>query len=220
MRRIGLFGGTFNPIHRGHVQAALDAQAHLGLDQVVLIPSAQPPHKPSIDLAGGADRLAMIRLAVADYPVLGVDPIELNRPGPSYTIDTVNFYANTMPRTDRLHFIVGLDAFLEMDGWHRYRDIFKTIAIAVMTRPGILAGGSLRSRVEGFVREKVSPAFHWREDPPELIADGFAAVALVAVTPVAVSATQIRAMVRQGRRIASLVHPAVERHIAQRGLYR
>lgn len=218
MRRIGLFGGTFNPVHLGHVRAALDVQAALSLDQVVLIPSALPPHKPALDLAPGPDRLAMIRLAIAAHPTLKVSDMELQRPGPSYTIDTVTLFGQQGGRADRFVFIVGLDAFLEMNGWHRFGDIFKTIEVAVIPRPGHPAGPAVKPQVAAFLRQNVSARFDWQD--AGFRAPGFCPVTLTAVTPVDISATRIRALVAGGRPIAAFVHPAVERHIQHKGLYR
>jgi len=220
MGRIGLFGGTFNPVHLGHVRAVQDVQHLLGLDEVVVIPSAQPPHKPSIDLAPGADRLAMIRLAIADCPALAVSDIELQRPGPSYTIDTVGQFLNRDGADDRFVFIVGIDAFLEMDGWHRYQELFKAIAMVVITRPGSASGMPMQRQVEAFLQQNVSGGFAWQDIANGFAAPGFCPVTVAAVTPVDICATGIRALVGQGRSITGLVHPAVARYIGKKGLYR
>ena len=90
--KIGLFGGTFNPVHNGHIQVAIDTQSHISLDQVVFIPLAVPPHKSSVNLVNASDRLSMLKLAVDEHPELAVSELELNRKGISYTIDTIMSY--------------------------------------------------------------------------------------------------------------------------------
>jgi len=187
---------------------------------VVLIPSALPPHKPAIDLAPGPDRLAMIRLAIADHPALRVSDMELQRPGPSYTIDTVSLFRQQGGATDRFVFIVGLDAFWEMNGWHRFGEIFKTIDVVVIGRPGHPAGPEAKRRVAAFLQQNVSGRFGWHDGVAGFCAPGFCPVTMAAVSPVDISATRIRGLVARGRSISGLVHPAVENYIAQKGLYR
>ncbi|HSM73080.1 MAG TPA: nicotinate (nicotinamide) nucleotide adenylyltransferase, partial [Desulfobacterales bacterium] len=117
MNRIGLFGGTFNPIHLGHLRSAQEVLEAFDLQRILLIPSALPPHKEPEFLANAADRLAMIRQATLGHTGLSVSDVEITRPGPSYTIDTVRFFKRSLPADTRLFLVVGLDAFLEIDSW-------------------------------------------------------------------------------------------------------
>ena len=133
--RIGLFGGTFNPIHRGHLWAASEVIKRFNLDQFFLIPAALPPHKTPGAVANADDRLEMIHLAIADLSGLTVSDVELNRPGPSYTIDTVRHFKNTLANDSRIYLIMGLDAFLEIDTWKSYTELLEQIAFIVMARP-------------------------------------------------------------------------------------
>jgi len=121
--RIGLFGGTFNPFHSGHLQACRDMITRFFLDRMILIPAAIPPHKPQQGLASPTDRLAMIRLATARFSNMDVSDIELIRPGPSYTVDTLTFFRRGYPDADDLFLVMGLDEFLEFHTWKSWLTI-------------------------------------------------------------------------------------------------
>jgi nicotinate-nucleotide adenylyltransferase len=132
--RIGLFGGTFDPVHLGHLRAAESAREALGLDRVAFLPSALPPHRPR-PLSPAADRLAMARLATEGHPCFESWDLELRRPGPSYTVDTVAALAHERP-DDRFVLIVGADTWPEMPGWREPRRLFSLVEVAVTDRPG------------------------------------------------------------------------------------
>ncbi|MBU4209797.1 MAG: nicotinate (nicotinamide) nucleotide adenylyltransferase, partial [Proteobacteria bacterium] len=147
MEHIGLFGGTFNPIHVGHLRAIQDVQNRFALDKCYLIPAALPPHKEPGDVVDAKYRLEMIRLAVSEYSdrlnSVIISDVELKRSGPSYTVDTVNHFKSILPYNSRLYFILGIDAFLEIDTWKSYSDLFYLTAFIVMARPrGVDTEGS------------------------------------------------------------------------------
>jgi nicotinate-nucleotide adenylyltransferase len=133
--KLGILGGTFNPIHLGHLRIAEEVRDQLGLDQVLFIPAATPPHKPLAGDLPFADRLAMVRLAVADHPCFRVTDLENQRSGPSYSVDTIRELKKEFPN-DELFFIIGSDSFLEIGLWHRYAEIFPQCHLAVVERPG------------------------------------------------------------------------------------
>jgi nicotinate-nucleotide adenylyltransferase len=133
--RIGLFGGTFNPVHLGHLRAAVEVRQGFELDEIFLVPAALPPHKIPGDVAASADRLNMLNLALGADSGLKVSDVELNRSGPSYTIDTVQHFKQTLPAESRLFLIMGLDAFLEIDTWKSYRKLLTQIPLIVINRP-------------------------------------------------------------------------------------
>ncbi len=119
--KTGLFGGTFNPVHLGHVRIAQAVQKTFALDDLIVVPAAQPPHKQSRDMADPHLRLEMTRLAFEPIPGCRVSDIELKRSGPSYTIDTVSFFLSRLPAgAADLYLIIGLDAFLELPTWKDY----------------------------------------------------------------------------------------------------
>jgi nicotinate-nucleotide adenylyltransferase len=220
-RRIGLFGGTFNPIHLGHVQAAKDVLQRYRLTAVELIPSALPPHKTEGVLAPAADRYAMACSALADEPVLRVSDIEIRRAGPSYTIDTLRRYMADLPHEAQIFFIVGLDAFLEIHTWKSYRQLFELAAFIVMTRPGaVIADKDMKTMALQFARERISGAYALSGEEDRLVHPQMQVIHLASVTPMDISSTRIRDMINKGRPIGQWVAPTVAAYIESKGLYR
>ncbi len=134
VRRIGVFGGTFNPVHRGHLHAAREAAQCLGLGKVLFIPCAVPPHKEEAPIAPAQARLAWLQKAIENDPRFDVDDLELKRTGPSYSVDTLEILHQKFPNA-RLVFLIGLDAFRELDTWKTPDRLFEFADFAVMTRP-------------------------------------------------------------------------------------
>ena len=206
---IGVYGGTFDPVHIGHLRTALDLHETLGLDEVRLIPARLPPHRDR-PRAGPEQRLDLLRAAVDGQPGLVVDDRELSRPGPSYMVDTLRSLRDECG--DRpLALILGMDAFLGLDRWHHWQRLFELAHVLVMRRPGIEppAQGVLADCLE---RRRVGDAAALRAGPAGRIL-------LCEVTPLAISATDIRERLRQGRSIRYLVPDAVWRKIHELGLY-
>jgi len=121
--RVGVFGGSFNPIHIGHLIVAEEARCRLRLDRVIFIPAGQPPHKDAGGLAPAADRYDLVRLAIADNPAFEASDIEIRRPGRSYTVDTLAALRKSLPRGSKLFLIVGQDSVAEMKTWREPRKI-------------------------------------------------------------------------------------------------
>jgi nicotinate-nucleotide adenylyltransferase len=216
--RIGLFGGTFNPVHLGHLRSALEVREGLGLDEVVLVPAAVPPHKGHAELAGACERLEMIAAAVEGVPGLSVSDVEIRRNGPSFTVDTVRHFRNRRPETD-LFLIVGLDAFLEIDTWRSYRDLLGLVPLVVMSRP---SGGALpdEAEIERFIRARIAPECVRDPDSAFCRAPGVKGIRIFPVTALDVSSRRIRELVRSGRSIGYLVPERVQTYIQTKGLYR
>ena len=195
---LGLLGGTFNPVHAGHLSIARAALRTFGLDAVWFIPCSNPPHKPAAGLASNADRLAMIRLAIADEPRFAALPIEFDRPGKSYTIDTVLALRALHPDKDFV-FIVGADTLPEIHTWHRPLELLPLIRIVSLARPG---------------HAPTPAALHlpppW---PATLLAD------LRPGQPLDVSSRDVRAGIAAGRPVP-LVPKPVMRYIQEHNLYR
>jgi nicotinate-nucleotide adenylyltransferase len=201
-QRLAIFGGTFNPIHRGHVTVLEAAVRKLGLDRVMLIPSAVPPHKASPELAAGEDRLAMCRLAMAESAAVEVSDLELRRAGPSYTIDTVREVRRLAPEAE-LFLIVGADMLRDFHLWRQFAEIAGEVRLITLPRPGVEIGRLAELRAA--LGDKT--------------VDGI--LADVQATPlVDVSSTEIRQRLRAGRAIDDLVPAAVAEYIRERGLYR
>lgn len=215
--RIGLFGGTFDPIHFGHLSAARDVRDGFFLDKIYIIPSATPPHKDSAGMTSAACRYQMACLAVKEYEGLtdtvAVSDVELKRSGPSYTIDTVTYFKAIMPPDTLFYLILGIDAFREIDTWKSYTELFNIIPFIVMTRPG------KGQRIDKLIRYKVSDKYQFMEKQSGFFHKNKKAVFFFYVTPVDISSTIIRKFVKQGKNIGSLVPGKVNDFIHNRGLY-
>lgn len=200
--RIGIMGGSFNPVHIGHLIAAQDAMDHMGLQRVIFVPAAQPPHKHGVPLASAADRVAMLRLAVGDDPRFEVSTDEIDRGGVSYTVDTLRRFRDRMPGAE-LHLIVGGDSLLELHTWREIGEILATAEIVTVGRPGVA------------IPELTSRTLRLPEPWPERLARN-----VVAGHHIEISSTDIRNRVARRQSIRFLVPAAVERYISDYGLYR
>ena len=197
-RTIGLLGGTFNPVHAGHLAIAREALRLFALDAIWFIPCAVPPHKPASALASNTDRLAMLRLAIAGEPRFDALPIEYDRPGPSYTIDTVRALQARHPGTTFV-FIIGADTLPELHTWHQPLELLALVRIVTLARPGFIPDPA---------------ALHLPPPWPEkLLAD------LRIGTPCDVSSRGLRAQIAAGQPV-SLVPESVMRYIQEHHLYR
>jgi nicotinate-nucleotide adenylyltransferase len=133
--KVGLFGGSFDPIHAGHLRPVQEARRTLGLERVIYLPTAQPPHKPKRELAPAYARYAMVELALLVEEGLYASPHELTPGQPAYTVDTLEEFSTAMPEAD-LHLLLGSDSFLEFHRWWRFRDIARLAHLVVLARPG------------------------------------------------------------------------------------
>ena len=197
-RAIGLLGGTFNPVHEGHLSIAREALRLFALDAVWFIPCAVPPHKPAHDLAANEDRLAMLRLALAGEPRFDALPIEFDRPGKSYTVDTVRALQALHPG-DGFVFIIGADTLPELHTWHQPLELLSLVRIVTLARPGF---------VPDAVALQLPPPW-----PARLLAD------LRTGDPLDVSSRDVRAKIAAGQPL-SLVPEPVQRYIQEHNLYR
>jgi nicotinate-nucleotide adenylyltransferase len=220
-KKIGILGGTFDPIHLGHLRAAVEIQEGFGLDAIYLIPAAIPPHKQRSDIAAPADRLEMVRRATQGLPELRVSDVELQRQGPSYTIDTICAFRDMQSENVGTYLIVGIDAFLEIDTWKSYQDLLHSVPSIVINRPApagrhpslddAIARLIHRGTLDGYARSLSSPCYtHGAKQP----------IFVYQVTAMDISSTQIRALIQKGHRIDYLVPPSVQDYIHSKGLYR
>lgn len=191
--RIGVFGGSFNPPHLGHLVVVESARDQLRLDKVVWVLSAQPPNKPDAVLAPPGARLEMTRLATGENSSFEASDIELRRSGPSYTVDTIDALAASYPDST-LILIIGADNFLEFSTWKSPAEILARADLAVMSRPGF------------GVRES-------KQDVARM-------ATFVNVPQIGISGTDIRRRIKLGRSIRYLVPRSVESYIETRHLYR
>jgi nicotinate-nucleotide adenylyltransferase len=213
--RIGLFGGTFNPVHSGHIHAAQRVRVKFGLREVLLVPSYIPPHKETGDLAPAADRLEMVRLAVQGHPGLTACGLEVEAGETSYAILTLAQMKNRHSGA-RLFFILGTDAFLEIETWKDYRQLLEECHWIVMTRPGWP-----RDRAATVLGGRYADRSHLLTDSETPDEDLFVRdrIFFMDVDALDISSSQVREAVRSGRPLAGLVPAAVESYIRSRHLY-
>jgi nicotinate-nucleotide adenylyltransferase len=198
---IGLFGGTFDPPHAGHLIVAQDAALALGLDRILFIPAAQPPHKLESPVTGAVLRLRMLELAIGDDSRFGIEHAELERSGPSFTVDTLRALHEAAADVD-LTLLMGADQYAEFPTWREPEEIRRLARLAVLMREGTTGAAAV-------------PGASWRPAASEM-ADG---VLSVAVTRIDISSTVVRRRVAEGVPIRYLVPPAVERFIHEQRLY-
>jgi nicotinate-nucleotide adenylyltransferase len=190
-------GGTFDPIHTGHLVVAEEARTRFGLDEVIFMPAAVPPHKHREDISPAEDRYAMVLLATASNPCFSVSRLELDRPGPSYTIDTVRELRARLGPQAELFFLTGVDAVLEILTWHDPEALIGECRFIAAARPG-------------YDLEQLSHRL-----PPRFLA----AIETLVAPGVDISSSEIRRRVREGASITYLTPEAVEDYVRKRHLY-
>ncbi|WP_127957721.1 nicotinate-nucleotide adenylyltransferase [Serratia microhaemolytica] len=209
---LALFGGTFDPIHYGHLRPVEALAQEIGLERVTLLPNHVPPHRPQPE-ANAQQRLAMVQIAIAEHPLFTVDDRELHRITPSYTIDTLEELRQQHGADTRLAFIIGQDSLLSLHKWHRWQDLLNYCHLLVLARPGY------QQQMETVVLQ------HWLEQhqvrrPVELHRQS-AGYIYLANTPLwEISATEIRQRHQQGISCDDLLPRSVQRYIELQGLYR
>ena len=210
---IGLMGGTFNPVHLAHLRIAEEARESFGLDRVVFIPAADPPHKP---LAGGvafSQRCELVRLAIAGNPTFELSDIEGQRAGKSYSVDTINYFRAHLP-ADQLFFIIGSDSFFEIGLWHRYAEIFRLCNLIVVERPGRPVADPLAA-----LPVAIRGEFGYTSESHRLQHESGQLVHFLRGCPLDISSTGIRHLAANGRSITYLVPSAVEAYINNQRIY-
>jgi nicotinate-nucleotide adenylyltransferase len=196
---IGVLGGTFDPPHNGHLAIATAALDHLKLQRVLFAPTRQPPHKPNQPITPVARRVEMVRLAIAEHSGFVLSRVDVDRTGPTYTVDTLRQLRQEWGEETPLYFIMGMDSLVNLPTWYKPEELLALCRLAVLERPGYKADlENLETRIPG-IRERV---------------------VFVPAPPVDISATDIQRRVREGDPIAGLVPPAVAAYIRERGLYR
>lgn len=218
--RVGIFGGTFNPIHRGHLAIAEEVRKAVGLDRILLIPAGRPPHKTGQMIPSAKHRLEMVRLAVRGHPDLGVSDLEVRRRGKSYTIDTVKTLERNYPQGTEFFLILGLDAFLDFSTWRSPDELKARCHLVVVSRPGFLFADLIRSNDLRRPDQKPLRALdRGRRDRYDLPLTPATRLILIRVKAHDVSATQIRDHLSGGKRLKNLLPPLVESYIIKNHLY-
>ncbi|MDQ7028971.1 MAG: nicotinate-nucleotide adenylyltransferase [Ardenticatenia bacterium] len=199
LSRRAVLGGTFDPPHVGHLIVAEAVRSALRLDEVVFVPAGQPPHKRARQLTPALHRVMMVQLAIASHPAFTLSLVDINRPGPHYTVESVELLRATWGTAGALYYIVGADSLRELPTWHRPHALLAACQIVAVRRPGVHVDmNALELALPGIGRRLI-----W-----------------VSAPPVGVSSTEIRQRVAAGDSITYLVPAAVETYIREHGLYR
>jgi len=222
--RLGIIGGTFDPIHLGHLRAAEEIYWAFGLDRIIFVPAARPPHKEEVVAASALHRYEMVSLATVFTPYFTVSPIELTRPGKSYSVETVREFQKISGPQTTLYFVVGVDAFLEMSSWRMARELIGLARVIVTARPGwrldeverLLTGEQRRILGNPTFRylkvSDIDPERVERELEPQQ-------VLLVEVVSLDIASREIRQLVEEGRSIRHLVPDTVAAYMTKNRLY-
>ncbi len=197
MKKIGIMGGTFDPIHFGHLVTAEAARDAFGLDEVIFVPSGRPPHKRNIIVSDAQHRIAMVNHAIISNPHFSLSTMETDREGYSYTIDTVNEFLRMFGTDTEIYFITGADAIKEILTWHRVDELMSKCHFIAATRPGF----------------EFNQELHLPESYSQRIMS-------IKVPALAISSSQIRTMVQEGKSIRYLLPDTVEAYIRKNNLYR
>jgi len=212
-KRIGLFGGTFNPIHLGHLRGAEEMREAFGLQEVIFIPAAIPPHKATEQVIEARHRFEMVRLATASNPFFSVTDIELSRPEKSYSIDTIRYFRDRHP--DDFFFILGRDAFVEIETWKEFQHLFSLCNFIVMTRPGFQKTSST-----SLLPEALAPVFRYNPEGKAWIHLSGHTLHFKEITVLDISSTKVRELIERGDSVRYLIPVEVEAYIQRNRLYR
>lgn len=212
--RLGILGGTFDPIHLGHLRLAEETGEALGLEKVYLVPAASPPHKEKKPVTPFLHRLAMAQRAAEASPLLDTMDMEGRRKGLSYSIETLREFHQLFGPDLDLFFILGMDAFLEIETWKEYRSLFDYAHFVVIKRPGV------ESETLGSFLSSTGIGFRAKEEGRTFVAPSGHELIYMEATLMDISSTEIRERAASKRSIRFLVPEAVNTYIMEKGLYR
>ena len=199
IQRLGIVGGTFDPVHHGHLVAAEEALYQLDLDQVLFVPAGRPPHKPNRPISPAHHRLRMIELAIATKPTFTLSRVDVERPGLCYTVETLELLRAEWGPGPTFYFVVGADSLADIPTWYQPQRLIELCELAVAARTGVEVDlVRLEEQLPG-LRDRL----HW-----------------VPMPALEISSSDLRARVRAGRPISYLVPSVVEAYILEHGLYR
>jgi nicotinate-nucleotide adenylyltransferase len=211
--RIGLLGGSFNPVHNAHLYIALEAKAACTLDKVIFIPAADPPHKPIVCGVSFEQRSEMVSRAISGRTDFEISTIEAERGGKSYSIDTIRIFRERFPHDD-LFFIIGGDSFLEIGTWHRYAEIFGLCNLIVINRPGCPIVNPLDA-----LPEAVRGEFDFNTTTGNMNHHAGTTVYFITGSPMEISSTEIRRLAAAGADITAYLPQDVAAYISQQRIY-
>lgn len=217
--RVGLFGGTFDPVHMGHLHMAEEVKKAFAMEKVYVVPAAIPPHKTWKRITDPKDRLTMVRLCFGNVPGFDISDVELNRNGPSFTIDTIEHFLSMLPPQSVLMMLVGSDSFFEIHTWRGYTRIIETVPLIVATRPDNEKHGFTVNDMAAYLKDHVDSGYQWIESEGCFKHPSHKPIYLFTGKPWDISSTEIRRRLKQGRDVSSLVSTDVYDYIIEKGLY-
>ncbi len=220
--KTGLFGGTFNPLHNGHIKTIKYVTEKFVLDKVFFIPCATPPHKGRENLAPAKERFDMVRLGL-DNAFAGdrycASDIELKRSGPSFTIDTIKEFKKRAGPGDKFFLILGSDAFFDIETWKNFQGIFHEICVIIMLREQLTRRSILIDKISCHIEKKISDNYTFDNGGEAFIHGRKKSIFIAQVPEINISSTMIRKRIKQGSSINNLTPAPVAEHIHDKGLY-
>jgi nicotinate-nucleotide adenylyltransferase len=221
MKHLGIFGGTFNPIHFGHLRVAVDVLEKFELDTIIFIPSAQPPHKSYSNIANAFDRLKMTQLAIHSYPLFECSNIETKRQGVSYTIETIQEMRILHPGNVQFYYLIGIDAFFAIHTWKSFEKLFDIIPFIVMSRPEISNHSMLANNTNliDYIQQTISREYQHSEQNKRMIHPSKQPVYYCQVTALDISSSKIRTYLKKGQSIQYLLPDYVHKYIIENKIY-
>lgn len=214
--KIGLFGGTFNPFHNGHIGITQHVQNIHKLEKIFFIPSATPPHKPGSDLVPARDRYEMVQKSLENHDTLLVSDKELNRHGPSYTIDTINAFKKEHGPLTEFYLLMGSDAFLDINTWKATQALFKAVKIIIMLR----GDWKNTARIASFIDQHISKGYTYYQSNSTFCHDSLKDISICKVPRIDISSTMVREQIKKNISIRNLVPKPVEQMIRTKELYK
>jgi len=212
-KRIGLFGGTFNPIHQGHLRGAEEIREAFHLEEVIFIPSSIPPHKVTEKIIEAKHRLEMVRCATSNNPHFSTSDVELSRPGKSYSIDTIRYFLGRQQKAP--YFILGRDAFVEIETWKEFQNLFSFCHVIVMARSGFH-----KDSLSSPLPKALIPHFQYVPREKVWIHTSGHHLYFKEISFLDISSTKVRELIQKGESVRYLIPAEVEVYIQKHGLYR
>ncbi|MBW1649272.1 MAG: nicotinate (nicotinamide) nucleotide adenylyltransferase [Deltaproteobacteria bacterium] len=218
--KMGLFGGTFDPVHIGHIKGALQLKKKFALDKIMFIPAAIPPHKQTAQISNAKKRLDMLRLAVKDYPYFEISDIEIKKDGISYSIDTINYFISEYQKAS-LFFITGYDAFIELHTWKSYKKLLNIIQFIVMARPNPSCSDSdaMKSDIDNYLKKTIDSEYKFSQSKNTYLHSQKKRVFFADILPTDISSANIRLAVKKGKDITNAVTKKTADYIKKNRLY-
>jgi nicotinate-nucleotide adenylyltransferase len=225
MERLGIFGGTFNPIHFGHLRVAVEVRELFSLDSILFIPSAQPPHKNLSNIANPKDRHYMTQLAIQSYPFFQLSSIELEREGLSYTIDTIKSLQQQYTPNIQFFYMIGIDAFLAIHTWKNFQNLFNEIPFIVMSRPvnednNIACMSIANNSLIDYIHTTISKDYAHNNENKCFNHPNKQPLYYCQVTSLDISASKIRRLVKMNQSIHFLLPDNVIHYMTHKQLYK